>query len=309
MSNLKFKEVALRWCEEKRNYVKRSTFAAYALSLDNHLMPRFGDCENIPESTVQAFVLDKLASGLSQKTIKDLLIVLKMIAKFGYKHGMFPHCVWDIQYPTVKKSDKLPVLSINDQRKLMKHLDENFTFRNLGILICLHTGMRIGEICGLQWGDIDIHMGVIAVRRTVERIYISDEGNHRTEVIVSSPKTRNSIREIPLTKELLKILKSLKGIVKENFFILSNDTRPIEPHTYRNYYKKLLKYLDIPPMKFHGLRHSFATRCIESKCDYKTVSTILGHSNISTTLNLYVHPDIDQKKRCLSKMLKSIGRL
>ena len=90
-----------------------------------------------------------------------------------------------------------------------------------------------------------------------------------------------------------------------NYYILTNEEKPTEPRTYRNYYKKLMKDLNIPELKFHGLRHSFATRCIESNCDYKTVSVILGHSNISTTLDLYVHPNMEQKKKCIDRMIKS----
>ena len=127
-----------------------------------------------------------------------------------------------------------------------------------------------------------------------------------TEVIIDTPKSKNSIREIPMTKELLRMVKPLKKIVNSSFFVLTNSDRPTEPRTYRNYYKRLLNQLGIPPLKFHGLRHSFATRCIESNCDYKTVSVLLGHSNISTTLNLYVHPNMDQKKKCVEQMLKSL---
>ncbi|MCM1333079.1 MAG: site-specific integrase [Bacteroides sp.] len=309
MSNFKFKEIASKWCDEKRNYVKRSTFAAYALMISNHLIPAFGESYSLTETSVQDFVLDKLSDGLSPKTVKDILIVLKMIVRYGYKLGMFPLSEWEIKYPTERKVSKPQILTISDQRKLMKYLTDNFSFRNLGILICLHTGTRIGEICGMQWNDIDIHQGIIVVSRTIERIYIAEDGLRKTELIVSSPKTHNSKREIPITTELHKILKPLKAIVKGDFYVLSNKQIPIEPRTYRNYYKNLLTSLDIPPIKFHGLRHSFATRCIESKCDYKTVSSILGHSNISTTLNLYVHPNIGQKKRCVNKMMKSIGKM
>ncbi len=91
-----------------------------------------------------------------------------------------------------------------------------------------------------------------------------------------------------------------------NYYILTNEEKPTEPRTYRNYYKRLMKDLNIPELKFHGLRHSFATRCIESNCDYKTVSVILGHSNISTTLDLYVHPNMEQKKKCIDRMFKGL---
>ena len=110
-----------------------------------------------------------------------------------------------------------------------------------------------------------------------------------------------------MTKDLLKMLKPIKKVVNNSFFILTNEAKPTEPRTYRNYYKKLMEDLKIPELKFHGLRHSFATRCIESNCDYKTVSVILGHSNISTTLNLYVHPNLEQKKKCIEQMSKILS--
>ena len=188
----------------------------------------------------------------------------------------------------------------------MRFVEDNFTFRNLGIFICLSTGVRIGEICALTWEDIDTENGIIHIRKTIQRIYIRENGVRHTELMIDTPKTATSIRDIPMTKDLLSVLKPLRKVVNENFFVLTNDITPTEPRTYRNYYKKLLAKLDIPPIKFHGLRHSFATRCIESHCDYKTVSVILGHSNISTTLNLYVHPNFEQKKKCIDKMLKSL---
>lgn len=111
-----------------------------------------------------------------------------------------------------------------------------------------------------------------------------------------------------MSKELLALVKPLKKVFNADYYVLTNDISPTEPRTYRNYYKRFMKQLDIPKLKFHGLRHSFATRCIESNCDYKTVSVLLGHSNITTTLNLYVHPNMEQKKRCIAKMFKSLGK-
>ena len=129
-----------------------------------------------------------------------------------------------------------------------------------------------------------------------------------TKLIISSPKTKSSIREIPMNHQLLAMVKPLMKIVNPDYFILTNEIKPTEPRTYRNYYKHLMEKLEIPKLKFHGLRHSFATRCIESNCDYKTVSVLLGHSNITTTLNLYVHPNMEQKKKCINKMFKSMGK-
>lgn len=299
-------EIVHLWKEDKKQYVKKSSFSAYMLLLENHLLPAFGNQSNVEEPEVQAFVFQKLEQGLSQKTIKDVLIVLKMVLKFGVKNKWLEHRPFDIQFPTEREKYTMEVLSRNNQKKVMTYIQEHFTFRNLGIYICLSAGIRIGEICALTWEDIDIDNGIINIKRTIQRIYIIEEGVRKTELMIDTPKTKNSIREIPMSIDLLKMLKPVKKIVNNSFFVLTNDIRPTEPRTYRSYYKNLMKALAMPELKFHGLRHSFATRCIESKCDYKTVSVLLGHSNISTTLNLYVHPNLEQKKKCIDQMFKAL---
>lgn len=301
-----FSELVSLWKINKKLYVKKSTYAAYILLLENHVLPVFGQHQHINESEVQAFVLKKLEHGLSPKTIKDILIVLKMVLKFGAKNHGITYIPFDIQFPTHHQKAHIEVFSRTHQKKVMQYIQEHFTFRNLGIYICLCSGMRIGEICALTWDDIDVEHGVIHIRRTIQRIYTIEDGLRKTELILDTPKTQNSLREIPMNRDLLKMLKPLKKIMNPSFFVLTNDAKPTEPRTYRSYYKNLMEALDIPKLKFHGLRHSFATRCIESKCDYKTVSVLLGHSNISTTLNLYVHPNFEQKKKAIDQMLKGL---
>ena len=279
MNHKKLKEIAIAWKDYKRSYVKQSTMAAYVLILENHILPAFGENDSLPEQSVQNFVLEKMESGLSAKSIKDILIVLKMVMKFGVKHEWMNYYEWDIKYPTISKNNNIEVLTIAHHKKILDYIRQNFTFRNLGI-----------------------------VQRTIERIYIIEGGKRHTELIINTPKTQNSCREIPMSKELLALVKPLKKVFNADYYVLTNDISPIEPRTYRNYYKRFMNQLDIPKLKFHGLRHSFATRCIESNCDYKTVSVLLGHSNITTTLNLYVHPNMEQKKRCIAKMFKSLGK-
>lgn len=301
-----FKEISELWQNEKKKYVKKSTFAAYSLILCNHLVPAFGDLTEIDESRVQDFVFRKLDDGKSTKTVKDMLVVLKMVMKFAAKYEYMPFRQIDVRYPTERERNDIPVLCRADQRRIMNYLSENFSFRNLGVYICLSAGLRIGEVCALKWKDFDVTRGVISIDKTLQRVYFVDEGKRHTELVIDTPKSANSMREVPMTKELSKIIKQLVRVVNPSFYVLTNCDKPTEPRTYRNYYKKLMVKIGIPPLKFHGLRHSFATRCIEGKCDYKTVSVLLGHSNISTTLNLYVHPDIDQKKRCIEQMYRSL---
>lgn len=298
------KEIAILWKEDKKQYVKKSTISAYSLLIENHLLPTFGEMCQIEECVVQEFVFQKLAKGLSHKSIKDILVVLKMILKYGVKNKFIEYSQFDIKFPTERERHDIEILSKSSHKKILNHIQEHFTFRNLGIYICLSTGLRIGEICALRWQDIDIESGVISIKQTIQRIYLIEGSERRTELVLDTPKTKNSIRDIPMTRDLIKLLKPLKKLVNESYFVLTNEAKPTEPRTYRNYYKQYLKDLGISDLKFHGLRHSFATRCIESKCDYKTVSVLLGHSNISTTLNLYVHPNMEQKKKCIDQMSK-----
>ena len=291
------REIAGAWKEYKRPYVKQSTMAAYVLILENHILPCLGDKDSLYEQEVQAFVLQKLEKGLSIKTIKDILIVLKMVMKFGVKNEWMNYYEWDIKYPTTTANKELEVLSVVNHRKILSYIQSHFTFIGLGIYISLSTGLRIGEICALKWSDINVVDGTITVSRTIERIYIIEGEKKHTELVINTPKTKNSCREIPMSKELLAMIKPLKKVLNDDFYVLTNNERPTEPRTYRNYYNNLMVKLNIPKLKYHGLRHSFATRCIEAGCDYKTVSALLGHSNISTTLDLYVHPNMEQKKR------------
>lgn len=302
IAETKFSKIVALWKEDKKQYVKRSTFAAYALLIENHILPSFGEMALVEEQDVQTFVFRKLNEGLSHKTIKDILIVLKMILRFGAKNQMTEYRQIDIKFPTERDKHSIDILNRSHQKQIMEYIRLHFTFKNLGIYICLSAGMRIGEICALTWDDLDVENGIIHVRKTIQRIYVIEEHRKYTEVILDTPKTKNSIREIPMTKNLLKMIRPIKKIVNGNFYVLTNEPKPTEPRTYRNYYKQFMQSLGLPLMKFHGLRHSFATRCIESKCDYKTVSVLLGHSNISTTLNLYVHPNLEQKKRCMEQM-------
>lgn len=305
-NNCTFRETAELWAGEKKKFVKKSTFAAYSLILTNHLLPAFGDMDDIREEDVQQFVFDKLNSGRSHKTVKDMLIVLKMVLKYAAKHEYMPYRQIDVRFPTERERSELPVLCRTDQKRMMKYMTDNFSFRNLGVYICLSAGLRIGELCALKWENLDVSRGVIVVDKTIQRIYFIEGGERHTELMIDTPKSSNSIREIPMTKELLRMVKPMRKVVNPSYYVLTNCSRPTEPRTYRNYYNKLMAEIGLPPLKFHGLRHSFATRCIEGRCDYKTVSVLLGHSNISTTLNLYVHPDIDQKKRCVEQMYRSL---
>ena len=147
---------------------------------------------------------------MSVKSVKDILIVLKMVMKFGVKHEWMNYSEWDIKYPTTEKNKELEVLTVAHHKKILDYIRQNFTFRNLGIYISLSNGLRIGEVCALRWSDIDVDSGTISVQRTIERIYIIEGEMKHTELVINTPKTKNSCREIPMSKELLALVKPLK---------------------------------------------------------------------------------------------------
>ena len=205
-------EIAELWKNDKKLYVKKSTFSASVLLLENHLLPVFKDYYEIGDGEVQKFVFQKLDQGLSQKSIKDILIVLKMVLKFGAKNKWIEFINFDVQYPTVRETHTIEVLSRTHQKKVMGYIQEHFTFRNLGVYICLCSGMRIGEICALTWEDIDTDNGIINIRKTIQRIYVIEDGERKTELLIDTPKTKNSIREIPISRDLLRMLKPLRKL-------------------------------------------------------------------------------------------------
>ena len=309
MTTQSFLEVTNLWKEDKRKWVKPSTFATYVNQVNKHLLPYFGATSpgKITETLVQDYV-NQMLPNLGIGTIRDSLMILRMILRIGEKHCGWPEIRFDIRYPTsVESKREVPVLKPSDQKKLLAHLNGNFSFRNLGLLICLHTGIRIGEVCGLQWKDLDVESGLVHITKTVQRIWLSDGAEKVYALTVHSPKTVSSVRDIPISKVLMKIIRPLRKVMDDDFFVVSNAPEPPEPRYYRDYFRKLLSQLGIPPIRFHALRHSFATRCIESKCDYKTVSVILGHASLATTMDLYVHPGFAEKKKAIEKMARSLG--
>ena len=296
-----YKEFKLRTC-------KRSSVSAYMLIIKNIILPIIGEYELEAVSSKEAESLKQACEdkGLSKKTIQDVIICLKNILRVANILEVAETKTISVLWGTGNNEVKKQVEAYNkDQvRKLVASLEETPSFKNLGLLITIYSGMRIGEVCALQWKDVDLEEKVIRVNKSIQRIYTEEDtmGKTKTELLISTPKTKSSQREIPIVQSLLKMMKDFAKICRPDYFVCSGTTTPIEPRTYRSYYMKKIEEIGLPRLKFHGLRHTFATQLIASKADVKTVSAILGHSDITTTLNTYVHPSRDDKRNAISKL-------
>lgn len=304
-----FKEWAEKWLEEKRKYVKESTYANYRIIMLNHLIPEFGKqfIEQIEQKDIQMAVLKWMkqgrvdhCGGLSVKTIKDMIMVLKMCLSEADTNGQIFVGKRGITYPEKNLAlDKRCVLSEMEYQSFVNAIYKNPGPESLGYILCLYTGMRIGEICALQWKDINIEERVISISKTIQRIYIKNtENKGLTKILITPPKSKKSFRKIPIADAIFDLLKSSKR--EENIYVVTERDEYIEPRLYRKHYYNFMKENSLEYIKFHGLRHTFATRCIEAGADYKVVSELLGHSSVNLTLNLYVHPRMEDKRKCVN---------
>ncbi|MDR3259073.1 MAG: site-specific integrase [Fusobacteriaceae bacterium] len=294
-----FKNWGEEWLDKKRLYIKESTFFLYNTNIRKHLTEYFGNyyIDEITNEMLHLFLKKLIKNGASSGTIKNIITLLKSILRTAIDRNLINNQNFKINSPINKEIKQLSILSISEQKNLMKAILENLNYKTLGIIVCLNTGVRVGELCALQWKDIDLKNKVISITKTIQRI--SCDGVSR--VIITTPKTKTSIREIPISTWLRKFLKQFHN-KNGDIYLISNNTKPMEPRIYRRCFYKFLHDNKMENIKMHTLRHTFATTCIISGSEYKTVSTILGHSNINTTLNLYVHPRMDDKRKCIENI-------
>lgn len=294
------------WLEgDFKNHLKPSTFESYYYCMQKYVIPFFQKSENvkITEEAVSRFVKRlKNDDSISESYKKKILTVFKTALKELLKGS--PDC------PAIMETIKLPkteisevqVFSMQEQRLIENAALNSDDRRALGIILCFYSGIRLGELCALKWSDIDMEAGAMSIVRTVSRTKNFELGEGKTNLIVGTPKSRKSTRKIPLPKFVLKLLEQHRPCsVDENSYVFSESSIPIDPRSYQKLFKKLLKSAGVSDRKFHAIRHTFATRALELGVDIKTLSEILGHSNVSITLNVYAHSLMEQKKIAIEK--------
>ena len=304
--NNTYKKHVIKWLNEKKSYVKESTYANYSYIVYNYIIPYVGNynVKKLNKKVFQDLILNLHEKSLSNKTIKDIIMVIKSSLRKIFEENKIKSFSLKLVYPKEKNIKTMNVLSKNEQHILMEYIIKNISDKNVGILLSLLCGLRIGEVCALKWENIDLENKIIHITKTIQRIYIKENNTILSKVVITNPKTIKSNRDIPINDFMYEKLINLRK--NNNVFVLSGNAQYIEPRTYRNYFTKILKSLNLRHFKYHALRHTFASNLISLKIDYKTVSELLGHSNISLTLNLYVHPSNQDKLECIDILTQNI---
>ncbi len=300
ITEMTVKELCAEWLTISQNRVKASTLANYRMKIEKHIIPSFGDimCCNLTARSAYDFMRKKLDFGLSPRYVTDIMTLLKSVFKYARREYRIIDPFDGITMPKCPKPEVRLLTSI-EQKRLRSYINGTPSLINLGITLALGMGLRVGEVCGLMWQDIDFQKRILSVRRTVQRVAVQGESK-KTAVMVSSPKSENSEREIPIPAGVFSILKKLRS--EADHFIISDCDRPVEPRKMQYQFARILKDVNLPSVKFHSLRHCFASRAVEQGVDIKTLSEILGHSRVEVTMNLYIHSSLDRKRKCMELM-------
>ncbi len=306
-----FADVFELWMENNRIRLKGATLNKYQNIIDTHIIPELGNYKltQINATLINSFLTKKQESGringskpLAPSYVRSIVLVINAAINFAVKEGLCQPLKTPINKPSEPKPDFV-VLDFNEQKQLEQYLCTEITFETVGILISLHTGLRFGEVCALRWEDVDFINCIIKVRHTVARVKNYDETvSQKSKLIIDTPKTKSSKRDIPISSVLFPILCGLYDKATSEF-VLSDNASFMKPRTYEYRFHRLLNEVGIASVNFHALRHTFATRCIEAGVDVKSLSEILGHANVSITLNTYVHSSMDMKRNQIEKLV------
>ena len=300
LRKIKFKFIIEEWLQYKKTTIKESSYFNYKFIIEANIKKEMGEknLEELLQYNFNSFV-EQLMEKLSSKTVKDIMTVLKAILKYAEIKYDINFKISLISTPA-QITNEVEVFNDKDRKEMEKYCIQSKEIRDLGVLISPYTGLRIGEVCALKWSDIDFEKKYIKVNHTLQRVYVN---KRETKVLYDRPKTKKSIRKIPMAKVLYEKLKEISKNYDNEAFVLTGSTkRYYEPLGYRYIYRKILEKCDIEYKRYHQLRHTFATRCIKVGMDVKSLSEVLGHANVSITLNIYVHSSFETKNKFINKL-------
>lgn len=307
---MKCKEWLEKWL---KNYVeptaKQRTYEKYSQIVNLHISPKFGDMDitDFTPFVLQNYVTELISKEnvitgkeISSSTINSIITVIQSSLKTAYMLNYISSYGADkVKRPKINER-KVKCFSINEQKKMESYILQKQNTKLLGIVLCLYTGLRIGELLALEWSDIDFKKEELNISKTC---YEGKDKDGVYKRITNKPKTNSSNRTIPLPKQIVSLLKQAKKKAKSKY-VISNGENYISVRSYQRTFKLLLNKLNIAHKGFHSLRHTFATRALECGMDVKTLSEILGHKSPIVTLNCYAHSRMEHKKAMMNKLGK-----
>lgn len=303
----RIRTVSILWMEAARSRVKYTTYCNYHLLLKNHILPAFGDISirQLTSAQLAEYVCLLQKEQKKTGTIRVILGVLKSILHFAEELHCRPEET--LRFPKITAPRSQPrVMPLGDYQKLRDCLEASDQPFEFGLLVCMCTGIRIGELCGLRWEDFDLENGSLSIRRTVTRIenpdFLPGSTQQRTMLFVGTPKSLSSARQIPLPDKILQ--KARKYRREDPAYLLTGTRKCMEPRTAQRRYERLQRRCGIVPVNLHAMRHQLSSRWIEYGFDVKALSEILGHASTKTTLDIYVHSNHSQKRNYLNQVWK-----
>lgn len=299
-----YKQVLEEWLINKKKTTKTTTYYKYLSVIEVNINPILGEIvfKKIKSEDISNFFENERVISLSDSTKNLLLIIINSSIKYGVdkKYRKFFPC---LKIKIKQPKGRIVYFTKKEQSILEKHINDNLNLRNLAILLDLYTGLRIGELCALQWKDIDFINNTISITKTVLRVKNNDiNSSKKTKLIIANPKTEHSVRTVPIPKFLIEILKQYRS--DKDVYIFTNTDKPKDPRALEKYFKDLLSRCGIRNLVFHALRHTYATRSREAGIDIKILSELLGHSTYKITLDIYVHTSLDFKKDSVNSLVK-----
>jgi len=302
-------DVLGEWLEIQSLTVKASTYVKFRNLIDGHISPGLGKLplEQVTTARLTRFMREKAErgrldgrGGLSNSTLQALLLVLKSSLEYAARERYMPPMAFTLKCPEVKR-EPAKALTVKEQAMLERSLRSELDPSKLGILLCLYTGLRIGEVCALHWRDVSLGDGLIHVRQTVQRLQDrAPSPERKTAILCGLPKSECSIRSVPIPPCLTEQLRAFRG--KPDDYVLTGlPDKLMDPRTYQYRFKRYIAEAGVSDVNFHVLRHTFGTRFIELGGDPKTLSELLGHASVEITLNKYVHPSLEIKRQQMAR--------
>lgn len=302
---MKYIDWLIQWLENYiRPSVKLRTYERYRLIVEQHIKDKTGSIElnDLSPLVLQSFITELLqrgnkrtGKGLSANSVNAVISVIQSSLRTAHLLGLTKEYMADkLKRPKLKEKP-VECFTLAEQKQIEQVILNGKKDKLYGIILCLYSGLRIGELIALQWSDIDLVKGILTVSKSCH--------DGKNGLIIDEPKTAASRRTIPLPKQLMPLVKMLKKR-SDSDFVVSSHGKPVSVRSYQRSFELLLKKLDIPHRGFHSLRHTFATRAIECGMDVKTLSEILGHKNPTVTLNRYAHSLMEHKQDMMNRLGK-----